>query len=58
MATVISNELEESAYFEEVGDEGQIRHVIVTEEPRRSQIDAAMARLSFSIRSSDVRVTR
>lgn len=58
MTTVISEEPEESAYFEEVGDEGQIRHVIVTEEPHRSRIDAAMARLSFSIRSSNARVTR
>jgi hypothetical protein len=48
----------DAAYFEEVGDEGHLRYAVVTEETRRAEIDALMARLSFSMRSTDAPVTR
>lgn len=38
-----------ASYFEEVGDGGHLRHVAVTDEASRTEIDAAMARLSFTI---------
>jgi hypothetical protein len=48
----------DAAYFEEVDDEGHLRYAVVTEESRRAEIDAVMARLSFSICGFNAPVTR
>lgn len=58
MTTAINEALSEPAYFAEVGDEGQIRHVLITDEERRCEIDAAIDRLSFSIHAADASLTR
>lgn len=58
MTTTTAATLPGAAYFEEVGDEGHLRYAVVTEENRQAEIDALMARLSFSICGLDAPVTQ